>query len=140
MSQTPIYDQLWGERINADVSAPYSDLAWATHWDRHHEQATLRVAGRGATLTVRDDSRVLPPSAGVDLSPMHPSAHDLDAAQAAQRAAAMPAEKHARTTSRHLGPVSVAAAGHLPVTPTTAGAGEPRQSGKQRLLDAPTHN
>jgi hypothetical protein len=124
MSQTPIYDQLWGERINADVSAPYSDLDWATHWDRRHEQATLRVAGRGATLTVRDDSRVLPPSAGVDLSPTQLSARDLDAAQAAQSAAVMPAEKHARTTSRHLGPLSVAAAGHPPVTPTTAGAGE----------------
>ncbi len=55
MSQTPIYDQLCGERINTDVRPRHRDLDRATHQDRHHETATPRAARRGATLAVGTD-------------------------------------------------------------------------------------
>lgn len=122
MGQTPIYDQLCDEHLNANISARHSDLDGATHQDKLPKGPTSSAARCGVIPAIRDRSRGLPPSVIVDLSPTSASADNLDTGHPAERAAAMPAEKHARTTPRHPGHLSVA--GHPPVTPTTAGAGE----------------
>jgi hypothetical protein len=52
VSQTPTYDQLRDERINADVPASEADLAPHTHLGRHHFRRTGRLR-RGVRLFTR---------------------------------------------------------------------------------------
>jgi hypothetical protein len=102
MGETPIYDQVRGERINADVPASGVDPQPASYHGKHRLLADTLVPvtvfgppGPGAGLGLNQHRRVWTSPAGL------PAADEQPAATAWGPRAALPPEAHTRQAPRH---------------------------------------
>ena len=113
MGQTPIYEQLRGERINADVPSSHPDLLRPARPARHR----LDPETPGPAPAVAHHQQ---------RAPTHPPAHEeREAGRGGRAPAAIPSEVHARTTApRHPGPsFSTPTAGYSPAALTEMAGG-----------------
>jgi hypothetical protein len=125
VGQTPIYDQLRGERINADVPPSPIDSPRPADPGRHRLDAQAPSA---AAVVVR------PSGAGTDgLAGQHRqvrthrgaqlAGEELGSGRAWGPQAAMAGEAHAQAAPRHAGPPPAPAAGSPPAAPAAAAGG-----------------
>jgi hypothetical protein len=115
VGQTPIYDQLRGERITADVPPSPPDLHHPARPTGH--RLSPETPGAAAAVA-RHQRRVW------TFPTTQPANEDLEARRVRGTPAAIPPEAHARTTAPpHPGALSPPAAGYRPAAPAAVAGG-----------------
>ena len=125
VGQTPIYDQLRGERINAEVPPSHADSHRPADPGRHRRGAQAPSA---AAVEVRPSDPgtdgLTGHHQGVWTYPVAQLAGDeLGAGRAWGPRAAIPVDAHPRAAPRHASHPSAPAEGHPPAAPAAAAGG-----------------